>query len=108
MKFTQEIKDKWIAGMKSGKFIQGQGSLVVNPDCARNRSGKTEHCCLAVLGEVIDFLSNDDSSKPSPYYFLDRTIGMEKCDEIIIKNDSTPSDKQDYSNVIPLIESLEV
>lgn len=109
-KFTQEIKDKWLEALKSGKYIQGYSELeTIRPDEIKC------HCCLGVLGEITEGLSNNSSiEEESPYYFLGKTIGellkqnlYKTNDEIIIK--FRPLDyKDDYSNVIPLIEALEV
>jgi hypothetical protein len=39
----QELKEKWIAALRSGKYKQGQGLL---------RSANDRYCCLGVLCEV--------------------------------------------------------
>ena len=110
-KFTQEIKDKWLEALKSGDYKQGYGALVSNDD------KETRHCCIGVLGEVHPELENVASvGSTSPYNFLMDTIGASKMDKIWSKNDNyafgledRPEDyKDDYSNVIPLIEQLEV
>jgi hypothetical protein len=38
------IKDKWLKALRSGKYEQGQGTLV--------SSFGTQFCCLGVLGDV--------------------------------------------------------
>jgi hypothetical protein len=41
---NQEIKDKWIADLRSGEYRQGHGYL-----CVTRADGTTEYCCLGVL-----------------------------------------------------------
>lgn len=43
---TQELKDKWIAALRSGEFKQGRGRLCVA------EGGVCTHCCLGVLNVV--------------------------------------------------------
>lgn len=102
LKFTQEVKDKWLEALKSGKFKQGQFSLMQEVD------GEIRHCCIGVLGEVCKFLNNSDKYETNPYTFLEESIGSRKTGEIYLKNDAGSLIKRDYSNIIPLIESLEV
>lgn len=48
MKFTQELKDKWLAALRSGDFKQGRGYL-----CPKSYNSKNLHyCCLGVLAEI--------------------------------------------------------
>ncbi len=116
MKFTQEIKDKWLEALKSGEYTQGYRNLV-----GINKDGIRVFCPLAVLGDVTEgLLPSKYDRETSPYIFLCRTIGEEAKLKITSENDSyiegwkegitrRPKDyKDDYSNVIPLIEALEV
>lgn len=103
-KFTQEIKDKWLEALKSGNYKQGYGKLETRVD------NQTRHCCIGVLQEV--------HPEDWAYLFLEDTIGKEKTTELWETNDEydptnlkskRPKDyKDDYSNVIPLIETLEI
>lgn len=111
-KFTQEIKDKWLEALKSGKYIQGYAELVYIDESEIKR-----HCCLGVLGEIIEGITNDmdKCSLPNPYSFLTNTIGQDLKENLYKTNDKMSNDgtipldyKHDYSNVIPLIEALEV
>lgn len=117
MKFTQEIKDKWLEALKSGDYIQGRGILVVTKNDIYNISGKTEHCCIGVLGHIHPELQNDQklsNTSLDPYCYLVNNIGDYLTTNLIENNDSREywnselSEKQEYSNVIPLIEKLEV
>ena len=47
MKFTLKIKREWLKALKSGKYIQLQHSFVDHIS-----ENATQHCCLAVLGEI--------------------------------------------------------
>jgi len=98
MKFTQEIKDKWLEALKSGKYIQGTGRL--------RSEDKTKHCCLGVLCEVRGFKIKKDGLHNSGNY---NPYEEEFAYELYTTNDETyERDKRDYSNVIPLIEKLVV
>jgi hypothetical protein len=102
--FTKEVKESWLADLKSGKFIQGYGAL---------RYEKT-YCCLGVLCVTLDKeyelisecgMSNGDSI----YNLLGREIGDMRVDHLFRANDrdyNNKHHKHDYSNVIPLIEQL--
>lgn len=102
-KFTQEVKDNWLEALKSGNFKQGFTEL--------RTPNENAHCCIGVLGEITEGLHcHYADDKTSPYIFLDDTIGYEKSKELWRANDLnyTENLKRDYSNVIPLIEALEV
>ena len=99
LKFTQEIKDQWLAALKSGKYTQCSATL--------ERNGK--HCCIGVLGDIHPDLHNDcvDKSKMNPYEFLEMTISHVKMEELWKANDHTfQKHTPDYSNVIHLIGRL--
>jgi hypothetical protein len=87
MEFTQEIKDKWLIALKSGKYTQIKKCFISNQG----------HCCLAVLAEEVcegnypDFL---------PFQY--------RQDLIHLNDDTFDENKPDYSNVISLIETLPV
>jgi hypothetical protein len=100
-KFTQEIKDKWVEALKSGNYIQTHTIL----EREEFEEGKKSHCCIGVLGCIMNMDNNTDDS----YNFLISSIGNELTKSIWRLNDrSYNEDKRDYSNVIPLIETLEV
>lgn len=40
-----DIKNKWVAALRSGKYRQGRGHL---------RNNNDEYCCLGVLCDVVD------------------------------------------------------
>lgn len=46
LKFTKEIKEKWLTALKSGEYIQGTIVLEENG----------QHCCLGVLAEIHPLL----------------------------------------------------
>lgn len=41
-----DIKAKWLAALRSGKYQQGRGALLQQGD------GDNEYCCLGVLGSI--------------------------------------------------------
>lgn len=47
---TQEIKDRWVAALRSGKYKQGRGTLCSYDGLSNERS----FCCLGVLADLID------------------------------------------------------
>ena len=113
---NKEIKEQWLKALRSGEFRQGFSRLVIQPTDYLCVSGKTEHCCIGVLGEIIEELDNSygDMDK-SPYNFLEVAIGTSKMKNLILINDKgnprywgMEDYPCDYSNVIPIIENLEV
>lgn len=60
----EEIKAKWVAALRSGKYKQGSLRL------KRNLSSGTQHCCLGVLCEVLEM---PESFREGKYYFKSET-----------------------------------
>jgi hypothetical protein len=52
-----EVKAKWVAALRSGKYRQGVGSLKQRDDHRHNKL-----CCLGVLGELCSLPGTDDNS----------------------------------------------
>ncbi len=109
LKFTQEVKDKWLENLKSGKYIQGYVGL-------HNKIDNT-FCCIGVLGDCIEGLDNNVSenetkNETNPYVFLRNNsidvFSIWSLNDKQSKNRRTGYYNDDYSNVIPLIESLQV
>lgn len=46
-KMDRELRDKWVAALRSGEYEQGTGWLLKIGD-----DGKKRYCCLGVLSEV--------------------------------------------------------
>lgn len=44
---NQEIKARWVAALRSGRYQQGTSAL-----CLLTDSGEEWHCCLGVLSEI--------------------------------------------------------
>lgn len=105
--FTEEIKQKWIAALESGNYIQGEGSLVYE------EKGVKRHCCLGVLGDVCDFLDNTaylPTSKTAYSYLPSQGINTDpiwEANDFFDKDWEKENPKRDYSNVLPLIRKLE-
>lgn len=104
MKFTKEIKAKWLEALKSGKYKQGFSELHTKTD--------NSYCCLGVLAKITPGLSCEYKlSNPtgSPYKFLNDNLSGRRTENLYRTNDrdkDNPSYPRDYSNVIPLIEAL--
>lgn len=101
-KFTKELKDSWLTALKSGKYVQGKG-------CLHDKFHNT-FCCIGVLGDIhpdLDVDKGEIKHDESPYEFLAQTISPSHTILLHTTNDKTFNPhKPDYSNVIPLIESL--
>lgn len=46
---NKELKQKWVAALRSGEYKQGKGKLLYH------ENGETSYCCLGVLCEVAKF-----------------------------------------------------
>lgn len=105
LKFTQEVKDKWLENLKSGKYIQGYTTL--------HNPYKNTFCSIGVLGDCIEELDNsygDVNDNPkNPYEFLEsNNINIREIWKLNDNNEHVKDYKDDYSCVIPFIETLEV
>jgi hypothetical protein len=45
---NRELKEKWVAALRSGDYVQGNGALKYG------KEGAMYYCCLGVLAEVAD------------------------------------------------------
>jgi len=119
LKFTQEVKDNWLKALKSGKYTQGFTKLISKKGEQYNISGKTEYCCIGILGKIHpDLRCHSEKSSKNPYQFLVNNFSSSVVsdlykanDEIFFKEQMFLKEKnypQDYSNIIPLIEKLKV
>lgn len=106
LKFTKEIKENWLAALKSGEYIQGDGRLRIT-----DIDGVCKHCCLGVLASIHPELSidsdgygcifNDDNTG---YVAFESLLNSDIVDEIWQVNDRKSDGK--YTAVIPLIEAI--
>lgn len=55
IELKQDIKQKWVAALRSGEYVQGRAKL---------RSGDDQFCCLGVLCDVLV----QDGELPEPVY----------------------------------------
>lgn len=81
MKFTKELKDKWIAALRSGEFEQNRGSLY----------WKGKYCCLGVLAKVSglnEMTWESEGCIPSTYVLLDEAIGGHWVSQLAGMNDN--------------------
>jgi len=115
LEFTKELKDKWIKALKSGEYTQGFRRLITTEE-NNSISGKTEHCCLGVLGDIHPGLENRvcgcKEENISAYKFLDSAVSEHARSRLVNVNDADEHNaiqgryKQDYSNVLPIIREL--
>lgn len=47
-----EIKQKWVAALRSGKYVQGKGTLKRN-----NEDGTAKYCCLGVICQELNIVN---------------------------------------------------
>ena len=70
-----EVKAKWLEGLRSGNYTQGQGRLKSTLPGEGPVRSPPMHCCLGVLCEVMGLTSNfDDRTGYWKYDFKDGTI----------------------------------
>ena len=109
LKFTKEIKDKWLRALRSGRYKRATGQLFISKISNGNKTHR--YCCIGVLGKIHPGLSYDDikaTEERDPYGFLNFNFNADLTDELITKNDMIGEDKDSgYSCVIPIIEELE-
>lgn len=105
IQFTKEVKENWLANLRSGKYKQGF--------CNLHNPADNSFCCIGVLGDCTDDLDNSKEEEVGchPYAFLKDNINKSVASHIWEMNDDSqyrdnPDYPCDYSNVIPLIESL--
>lgn len=104
LKFTKELKSKWLEALKSGEYKQGQGALKE----ISLETGETKHCCLGVLAEVCNWkidTSTDSIKGNKSYKPFVHLLSAETCDSLILENDWDNSGT--FEAVIPIIEKLE-
>jgi hypothetical protein len=104
---TQELKNKWLAALKSGKYKRGNGIL----------RGEGFHCCLGVLHDITgaEWQPCDDGTflvEDDPIFAVERlkNLGLDYADARILarENDRAVYADLSYKCVIPLIEALPV
>ena len=94
MGFTKQVKANWIKALESGEYTQLQNGYTDNHETP------TKHCCLAVYDTV---------NRAAGTSLTWASIDAEGNDfsELIKKNDvAIKNFKPNYSNVLPLIKTL--
>jgi hypothetical protein len=107
MKFTQEVKDKWITALESGDYKKGTGQL---------KNGN-KYCCMGVLAEITDGVSINEfgvslafDSKTNSVSCYSGGLGIdeERVNVLVRLNDDTYNRDETFENIIPHIKELEV
>lgn len=71
----KELKQKWVDALRSGKYIQGTGTLCQ----INNNSGERRYCCLGVLADVAGLESSIfDDGYTRALSFEDHTGALSK------------------------------
>lgn len=105
MKFTQELKDKWLNALKSGEFTQGKGKL---------RDDNGNYCCLGVLSVICELpigprgfaMSNPLTNKGNYETFHEMGIPTFALAKLNDTEYSTADGPNGYQAVIPIIEKV--
>jgi hypothetical protein len=105
----QELKDKWVAALRSGKYKQTrQGKL-------KNRGGA--YCCLGVLCEVMEVPSKFDNFY-SEYEYDGNTLSLSEkirkqagirqkdANKLVEMNDDTKATFKDIADYIEKRKSI--
>lgn len=98
----KELRDKWLAALRSGEYKQGEGQLVkrgISPGIVR-------YCCMGVLREVCD-LSEFEYSKTAFTIVQLEEVGLPYSmqETLISKNDGTCGcTKHSFSQIANWIE----
>ena len=73
MKMNKEIKEKWIAALRSGNYAQGDEAL------CWNNSEKLSYCCLGVLCDIVNPTKWEHFGKDtqSLYHFENSVTGWD-------------------------------
>lgn len=98
MKFTKEIKDKWLENLKSGEFKKTTGYL--------EHEGK--YCCLGVLAVSCDLEinSNGTNLENNTDYFESLGLDVDVAHTLTNLNDVKYKNDGNFDNMIPHIETL--
>jgi hypothetical protein len=106
--FTKELKDNWLKALRSGDYEQFNDKL-------KNSDNNKQMCCLGVLADIhpnIRISKNGENcivrNKKVSYDPFDEMKIHNGCPaHLASRNDNSYRDgKRDYSEVIPLIETL--
>ena len=77
----QELKDKWLAALRSGEYTQGKGWLKY-----QDNDGIVKWCCLGVLADITD------NTKWTVFYPAGIPIDSLKDNRIYYQYDKPPDD----------------
>jgi hypothetical protein len=108
-----EIKDKWVAALRSGTYEQTTGRL------RRDDPDRSRHCCLGVLCEVMELAFLGDQyiygGESSGYYpvYMDGELGVDFLDEVGFGDDiqqdliaMNDTNKDDFNKIADYIEKV--
>jgi len=104
---TKQLKEDWLAALKSGKYRQGK--VVLRED------DKKEHCCLGVLAEIHPEWSISSNGEEcvikgelKSYEPFEDLLGPSTVGILYTKNDFSykHDKKRHFESVIPIIEQL--
>ncbi len=94
----REIRDKWVAALRSGRYHKGTNYLKTT------YQGRVFHCALGVLAEELGLFDGQDGKmstvKGSPHRFPDSFMATEIQNDVSLRNDRTPMTFSDLANYI--------
>ena len=103
-KMDPELKARWVAALRSGRYKQGIGAL-----CYVGNSGERRFCCLGVLADIAvegdwiphDMLLRKAQTGNGSLGNHDALLGNPKAqDELIYKNDTEQADFNQIADYI--------
>ena len=102
---TQELKEKWVAALRSGEYSQCKASLKEDAG-----NGTVGYCCLGVLREIAcppqDFLTWDDRGYLSTKGLDAAGLTWEQARDLAYRNDgSGEHPRHDFREIADYIEA---
>jgi hypothetical protein len=106
MKFTKEVKDKWVNALESGVYKKGINYLKNND----------EYCCMGVLADIMDGIDIDEaedeivchSGEQKGYFHGGLGLKSSVVATLAKLNDNNYREDKIFENMIPHIKELEV
>ena len=96
-KFTKELKNKWLAALRSGEYKQGQDYL-----CKINKDGSREYCCLGVLAEVSELYDKRDIGGPGEIGYVPKDHSDYNGEMLVFDNNDnilSPIEQSDLASM---------
>ena len=83
-KLPEDFKQKWVAALRSGEYIQCRDGKLIG----KTKDGKVTHCVLAVGGELAGIPAHNNSEV---YSYFNGLIGFRTTEHLWSMNDRIPN-----------------